>query len=835
MPRCGPLTVCAMVWIAGAVLAHHRPDLILWLGAATLLALATIVLMLLRRGQAARMWAMVALFAVSGAWMVVHEHRLPPDSIAQYIGDESILVRVTGVVEDQPTFAPADRGAFAAFSYRVPVSLFYLTLESIQAGETAIPVSGKVVVKVDEVDHRLRGGERVMATGWLSGINGPSNPGEFDFRPIYRQRDVHGRLTLRHRDNIQLLESTRADDWWQTCRTRLSDSASAALLRGVDRDLSTCAFLDALLLGRTSDQLDETYLLFRNVGLAHLLSLSGAHLGILLGMVWLGARLVVSNPPRAAMLVLVVLGLYMLAVPIRTPIVRAAIMAAIFASIYATGRQARSIDVLALAAVVVLIWKPGELFTAGFQLSFIAVAGLVLFTRPLAQRLTPMPLVQSDDTAVRWRYRLRRRLAEYVAANIVAFCIVSPLVAYHFQIFTPWAIVLGLLTLPLVTLLLAVGYLKIVLGMVLPSTGWLLAPCLAWLSDGMMGIVASATWQTSAIELARPPSIAWTVGAMLVTIALFTGCFAKRRTAFVLAGVVCAAWFVGDVHPVIAHRLNPFTASRPIVTLHMIAVGDGSCYVARIRGEAGGREHVVMFDCGSQMYFDVGINRVLPALKHLGIDHIDTLVLSHADFDHFSGTLDVADGVTIGRVLMPPQMIEEARQAPRSATAFLIEALEARQIPIQQVTQGWHETLGTVTLDMLWPPADYKGANSNESSAVLAIAGAGRRILLCGDIQENAMTELLASGIDLSADVCDIPHHGSFVPSAPRFLTTVGPRVVLQSSGPGRLYRDKWAPFFERVPVARLITARRGMVTVNVQRNGTLDWHTFRDAARGGD
>ena len=825
----GPLTVCALAWIAGSLLGDAWPDIVLWLGAATLLTLWAIGLAVAGRPRAARAWAMVALLAVSGAWMVVREHHLPADSIRHYLGENSQLVRVVGVVEREPHFQPADSGAFADFSYRPPVSLFGLRLEGIRADKTWLPVSGLLLVKLDEVEPRLRGGERIEAIGWLSRIEGPANPGELDYEQILRRRGVDARLTLRDRGNWWLSdEPTRGGSWWTSWRERLSTAASTLLLRGLDDDLVRAGFLDAIVLGRTDGELAGTYEAFRIVGLAHILSLSGAHLAILMGLIWWGLRLFVGHPARAATIVLAVLIFYLLAVPWRTPIVRAGIMAAVFALVYATGRQARAIDVLALAAMVVFVWRPGDVYDAGTQLSFIAVAGLILLTRKVSYRLYPPPIVESDDTTVRWWRRVARRLTDVVAANIVAFVIVTPLVAHHFQLMTPLSLLVSLPAAVATGALLALGYLKIAIGAISPSLGFLLVPPLGWLSDAITGTVAAiASWESAAINLPRAPSAAWTIGAMLVAAALLLGWFSGRRQALIATLIICIAWFVCDVWPHTVQRWNPF-ASQPPVTLHMIAVGDGSCYVVRIPETNDRGEHVLMFDCGSQMYFDVGIKSVLPTLAYLGIDRIDTLVLSHADFDHFSGTLDVADGVTIGRVLMPPQMLREAEERPGSATAYLIEGLRQRGLPIETVSRGWHELHGDVTLELLWPPEDYIGANSNESSAVLAIATAQRRLLLCGDIQQQAMTALLRRGEHLQADVCDIPHHGSFVEAAPAFLTAVSPTVVLQSSGPGRLYHDRWQPFFERTPVTRLITDRCGMVSVYVERDGRLWWETFR-------
>ena len=121
-------------------------------------------------------------------------------------------------------------------------------------------------------------------------------------------------------------------------------------------------------------------------GTAHLMSISGLHLGIFLGFVFLLCRLVAMSPRRSAGVVLVVLAAYVLLAEPRAPLLRSAIMAAALCSGLILGRRYMPLNALAAAAIILLAIEPLQLFQAGFQLSFAIVAGLVLFLRP-ARRL----------------------------------------------------------------------------------------------------------------------------------------------------------------------------------------------------------------------------------------------------------------------------------------------------------------------------------------------------------------------------------------------------------------------------------------------------------------
>src|SRR5690606_169172 len=144
--------------------------------------------------------------------------------------------------------------------------------------------------------------------------------------------------------------------WLSRVRENIASACAASLVLGMPdtSDASRVALLHALLLGQRQSLPRELTESFRDVGLSHILSISGAHLGILVGMVWAVARLVLAVPSRSAMVALGVLLLYLSAVPLETPIVRSAIMAGLYALAYSTGWRIRPLEPLGAATLVVL-------------------------------------------------------------------------------------------------------------------------------------------------------------------------------------------------------------------------------------------------------------------------------------------------------------------------------------------------------------------------------------------------------------------------------------------------------------------------------------------------
>ena len=797
-----------------------------------------------RRWRDAGVVALLAVCPLAAAWTTIDQRARTQPELARYVpAGESVLARVTGVVEGTIRDVDYRRGAFARFAYQAPGTLAQLRVERIDVGEGPVPTRGRLLLRIDEHDHTLEPADRIVATGWLAALNGPANPGEFDFAAMMRDRGVVGRLSLTSRDNWRDLDAPwyAVGYWIERARSRVSRACLESLRHGLRDAGSARGLLETLLLGHWGEEMGNLRDPFRRVGLAHVLSISGAHLGILMGMVWLVARLAVPDPPRAALVVLAVLLMYVSALPMRTPIVRAAIMAGVFCVAYAAGRRPRPMALLAVAAVVVLLWRPADLVSPGFQLSFGVVAALLLWTRRVSEMLLPPPMIEPERVTA--GQRAARAAADYAAVSVIAFGVALPLVAYHYQLVSPLAMLTSALALPVLTALLGLGYVKIAAGLVVGEAGGVLAGPLRWMSETMIALVVGAErWRWSSVELPEPPPWGWVVAALGAVVAAASGRLRGRRgwaagAALAAALIASLGWTTrgGADRPPVAAAAPPAAeeavrTDRPVARLSMLAVGDGSCFVLELPG------HVLMFDCGTQNYLDVGTQSVAPALAKWGIGRIDTLVISHADLDHYAGVLDVVDRVPTGRVLTTPQVLAEAAAERSTSTSFLVSQLRERGLMPRPVSRGWREHHGRATLTALWPPADLDMPRNNDQSLVLAVdlslSGEDRRLLLNGDVQSLAKPALLAahraSGLSLSADVTDLPHHGSFVEESPAWLEAVAPRVVLQSTGRARLRDDPWPELLRRLGVTRYTTPEHGCTTITVQADGGLAVETFR-------
>ncbi|MHC4948300.1 MAG: ComEC/Rec2 family competence protein [Planctomycetota bacterium] len=770
-----------------------------------------------RRPAATRVLTTAVCFALgAGRQALRHEHR-PARHLAVLAGLDAPadpvaarpLVRVRGTALTAPRPPAPGAGSMARFGHRPAGASFVLAVERVVPGTgAAVRACGRVRVRVDEMIEPFEPGDRVEVAGRLHPPGPRRNPGDPDRRARARLTGDAGVLVVPGR---ALVRVTRGPPGGRSAlrrwRHRLQRRVADRLLDGVDvqRDPRRAALLEALLLGRRDHAaagLDES---FRRVGLAHLLAISGLHLGILAGTVLLAAR--AAGLPRRGQgpVVVVAVLLYLVVIEPRLPVLRAAIMT-VTASLGLTGRRSLHVGgLVALSAVALLLWRPAQLFTPGFQLSFGVVLGLVHLAAPVRRRWFGPPQREAVSVA----QMLAEKGKTAVAASTVAWLVAAPIILHHHGRLAPLAAPLSVASIPVVAALLATGAARMLLGELVPGLAAVLAPPLTLLTDVLIAVVEVADRTPgAAVETGMVPG-AWAVAALAWTAAWAR---ARRRRGVWTTAALLVAWLAGP-------RLA--AAPPPPLRADLLAVGDGTCLLVRSAGRA------VVFDAGSGD-LDAGTRTIVPTLRRLGIRSIDAIVISHANLDHCSAVLELVAARPVGEVLVTPDVRRDARARPGGPAAFLLARLRRHGVLVRVVAAGAERRFGDSTWRWHHPPPDHPPGAANEASMVVTVGAAGRRLLLTGDLEGRALRRIVEGPGDLRADILELPHHGSFGPDARRLVQRVRPRVVLQSTGPGRLRPDRWAGRLDGV--TRLVTARDGMCTVIVERDGRIV--TRRFAAR---
>ncbi|NJL31619.1 MAG: ComEC family competence protein [Phycisphaerales bacterium] len=434
-----------------------------------------------RWSTSARLGFMTLILLAAGlAAMRVHEP--PHQSIENYAGQISQLAVVRGTVVQRPVLVEPHRGAFARFvSWEAPHTYFVMQVSAIENKSRWQPCEGRLLVRLGKAETELQLGEMIEIAGWLSGWEGPKNPGEEDRRIELQRKGIGAQLSATSLANVRRrtdpLPPYKLAHCWDMFRDTAAQFAHRSLRLGLTEDDASTALLEALLLGRWNWELSLVEESFRRTGLVHLLSISGAHLGILLGLTVMVARSLMQTPGRVMTVVIVVLLGYLLILPMQVPIVRTAIMVLLLCLGFASGRKVGALAMVSLACLLVLLWEPRELWNPGFQLSYGLTAGLIAFSGPVSSWFFT-PIAKAHEP---WKAgdRLRHWGAGLLAANLVGFALAVPLVAYHFGMISVWAIPWSIVALPVVTALIGLGFVKILVGLIWP------APGCCWLSRWM--------------------------------------------------------------------------------------------------------------------------------------------------------------------------------------------------------------------------------------------------------------------------------------------------------------------------------------------------------------
>jgi competence protein ComEC len=632
----------------------------------------------------------------------------------------------------------------------------------------------------------IHAGERWRFTVRLKQPHATRNPYTSDFELWALERNIRATGYIYQKVAPQKLEGMVFRPTYLIERLRES---LRSRFHDVLRDAHYTGILVALAIGDQASITQDEWRLFTRTGVNHLMSISGLHITLLAGLFfsltyWLWRRstwLTLHLPARkAAALAGVTVALaYSLISGFEIPAQRTFYMLSTFAAMLFLSRNVAPSQMLAAALLVVLLLDPWAVLSPGFWLSFGAVA-LIFYVS--ANRLgRPHWLVEYGR--VQWAMSIG--LIPPLLALFQQLSLVSPL-ANAFAI-------------PLVSLLVV----PLTLLGTLPGFGWtlhlahaLLSFCMALLR--MLDALPVSVWTQHA-----PP--AWTIACGML------------GALWILAPRGFPLRALGTILMLPMFLIRPVSPLPDTARLWIFDVGQGLSVAVQTRN------HTLLFDTGANYAGDADSgNRILvPALRGLGVDHLDTLLLSHGDTDHIGGTASLLQAIPAAKILtsMPPD--DRRLQGLRN---------------VSTCTDGMHWDWDGVEFKVLHPPADTRARrNDNDQSCVLRISAGERHVLLTGDIEVGAETRLSQQHPErLAADLLVAPHHGSRSSSSAAFVSAVSPRFVVFTSG----YRNRFHhPHPEVVGrymahgSQRLQSDQDGAIAIDLQSSG-LQVESYRQTHR---
>ena len=766
------------------------------------------------------------VFTIAAVHLRVVHLAIPDDHIVTYTGKRPILATLRGQIVTSP-MRFTDAGIM---KYRRPDRTgFILQVEAIRTKTGWSAITGLVRVSIQEPSDHLTAGQEVELVGTIGRFSRPSNPGGFDRLEAQRRNHTLVWMSVPGTDGATVL-SGRTLRWYARIYWNLRAAGRQHLAALGDN--SQDHVLSALIVGERAPALGSLNRVMVRAGVAHFLSISGLHLGIFLGCVYLLCRLCLLTPRRSAAIVLgVLVGYVLLSVP-RAPLLRSAVMAAALCVATISRRRYTALNTLAAAWIVLLIIDPMQLFSPGFQLSFVIVVALVLGQRPVRSILFARWIRRSGLVVFRTDQRFRRRMNYFVrnwfmdavSIILIAYAAAAPLVAYHFGLFSPYAVVLNALLFPLVVAVLVPGYISMALLWWVPGLAYAVGTVASSAADLLRRAVeALSVLPLLSIQL-RPLPVGWVILCYAAMVLIVTGRHIPfGRLAATSAVIALCVWTGISQLPA-----APLGAAE----LHMLAVNHGQCAILRTPS---GR--TILIDAGTMSGFDPVEQIIKPFLRHKRLPTPHVAFVSHGNADHFNALPLSVRTNSLRKIylnnyfgLEPP-----SPSLSESASAEFVELLKHSETQIVRLRAGQTVELDARTkIEVLWPPRTKRDDLSvNDTSLVLRVICDGRSILLPGDINEAAQRELLAEPNSLASDVLVLPHHGAWTKSLPEFFDAVNPQIVLVSGASepdgGSDPADPRAVFFGRLRTAvrYCTTARNGWICVRFSAGG-IDVETMR-------
>ena len=623
------------------------------------------------------------------------------------------------------------------------------------------------ILYVDEQGADLRPGDRLSTVAHCT-LGDRTFAGEeityYTAKGIFLRAQAYGRLDIQRPGRVPVW------DWPAVLSRDLKRSIAAVfpedvspLIRGLvtgNRDSLTDAFTSSL----------------QRVGLSHTVSVSGMHLAFLAALV----AALMGRGKRSTALVTILFVLAFCGVAGSTPsVTRAAVMILLLQIAPLLGRERDGPTALAFALMLLLAWNPFSAAHVGLQLSFGAVAGILLVSDTIqvwmlrGLRLDKRP----KNRLLRLAVQVPRFLVSVLCATLGASVLTVPLVAIHFQTFSLISPISNLLTLWAVALLFLSGLFLGLLGMLHPGPAAVLAIPFTAIARWLIRVVeALGRLPMAAIPLESFYYRAWVIFLCLLLAVTLLSKGGRRPVIPLCAGAVTLA---------VSLLFTSLTFQAGELTAAVLDVGQGQSVLL----QAG--NYLTLVDCGGDSPDNAG-DVAADYLHSLGRNTLDLLVVSHYHTDHANGIPQLLKRIDVSVIALPD--VEEGDPLRRE----ILELAEDRGVEVWLIQEDTRVSLGGEQEFMLYAPLGREGETNELGLTVLATAG-DYDVLIPGDM-DGQTEQLLLDHVRLpDIELLVAGHHGSKYSTTEELLEAVRPEVAVISVGKSNSYGHPAPDTLERL------------------------------------
>lgn len=723
---------------------------------------------------------------------------------------------------------------------------FELKVEQLNIQGNTLKLSEKLLVQLYlteqaeiELSERYERGQHIVASGKLKEPSHAQNFDAFDYKQFLNQKQIHWSLQINGLTNIEIKQNAEKRlnyvilHAFDTFRSKLY-APFATLFDG-----EHAGYLGGLVFGMKTELDPELFQSFSHLGLTHILAVSGLHVAVVVACLMFVFKLIKLPRSIAYTTTIAILPCYVMVTGAQPSIIRAGIMAMIGLWLLKHHKLKNTSSILAIAAMLMILINPLILYSIGFQLSFLVTFGLLIYT----------PLIRQSITLK------KSKLADAIAVTVSAQLTSFPLTIYYFNQFNPLSFLanfilvpyISFFILPLATFTNLLAHISIYFAKPFAA--------LTVMGNKISFYIIEQLNKWSSLNLIwKSPSLIWIL-AWYITIFILLNKLSQLKNIQnilqtqskhhfklhqfqknIIVMCLCISLLL-----VYAYQPSYFNFQKR-GSISYISVGQGDSILIQTPSNK-----TILVDSGGQLPFqtkdswaersdpfDVGKDIVVPLLKKRGIKHLDIVVISHFDADHFLGFNAVLDEIIVKQVWFNGTIKEEKE------VGALLNKIKMKNIPIIAMHQGDHIKLDKHTsIDVLWPMEQslrYE-AKQNSHSIVLLLNMFEYHFLLTGDIDattEKDITTYMYKHYKehKQIEILKLAHHGSKYSTSPHLLSYFSPKLAIASVGKNNRYGHPHPDVEQRLrlygtPLLR--TDEQGEIMFHIKENQIqyIKWNNY--------
>ncbi len=677
------------------------------------------------------------------------EENLNHFHISNFPGYFNKRLEVIGIISSQP-------------EVRKDNLVFHFNLTNLVANSNPLPLEGKIQVYLKTKNPVLNYGDKLKLVGTFRRAPGQRNPGAFDYAEYLEIQQIYGLLWVPDSAGMQYLAHEPPGWLFENIAYPLKNFLS----RKIDEifDTEVAIFFKAIFLGQRQQITVAFQTALSQTGTSHILAVSGLHTGFVLMVFWLFLGFLRMSQRYTTIFSILGLIIFAMITDLKAPVIRASIMASVFLIGTQLQKYRNGYNTLALAALIILLFRPQELYQIGFQLSFTAVLSILYFYPRLCRRLHKISFLSRIH-----RHKWLKYALDLFLISLAVQIGTLPITLNYFFILPFVGILANIFVIPLVGLILSLGIVSILFSLIsshLASFYGEAVQFLVWCIKSGIQLMANAPG--SHFSFLKPP-ITWIVlyFILLILITQWTN-IRLRKYCLILMLLVMnfTIW-----------KSNFFNS--PKLQLLNFDVGQGDAALIQFPNGPN-----VLIDAGEATAdFDAGQRIITPYLLQNGIYHLDYIFITHPHNDHIGGIPSLLKNFSVGQILWSPwhQNSPDLQRIRQLADSL--------KIPQKVISRG--EIFKISPENEIWilhPPdknenSHFTELDDNNSSLVIKIIYGQKSFLFMGDSEFEAETFLLPYEKLLQSDYIKVGHHGSVTSTSLALLNYVRPSLAAISVG----------------------------------------------------